>query len=165
MNEHEEISQLAQAVLEHAREAGITIGCAESCTGGLIASALTEVPGSSESFVGGIVSYWVDVKEAVLGVDPSTIERHGVVSTQTAEEMASGARALLHCDFAVATTGIAGPTGALPGKPVGTVCFAVCGPRGCASFTTCIGNARSEVRMHAVATALRALLDSMRGEA
>lgn len=155
------IDALAQDVLVLAKERGVTIGCAESCTGGLIAAALTEVPGSSDSFVGGVVSYWVEVKESVLGVPHDVIEMHGVVSEQTAHAMAKGACAALGCDFAVATTGIAGPTGALPGKPVGTVCFGIEGPGVRRSFTTCKGTSRREVRKLAVATALQALFDAL----
>lgn len=156
-----DVEKLAQEVLALAKDRSVTIGCAESCTGGMIAAALTEVAGSSESFVGGIVSYWVDVKESVLGVDPSIIDECGVVSEQTAEAMAKGARRTLGCDIAVATTGIAGPTGAEPGKPVGTVCFAVEGDEWHRSFTTCEGSTRHEVRESATATALSALIDAL----
>lgn len=156
-----DVFALAQEVLDKARLLGITLGCAESCTGGMIAAALTEVPGSSDVFVGGVVSYWVDVKESVLGVDPAIIDEHGVVSVQTAEAMALGAREALGCDLAVATTGIAGPAGALPGKPVGTVCFGVSCGDWRSSFTTCKGDTRSEVRALAVVTALQALSDAI----
>lgn len=157
----EENRRLAECVLGRARERGVTLGCAESCTGGMIAAALTAVPGSSDSFVGGIVSYWVDVKEHILGVDARTIETHGVVSIETAEAMAAGARTTLACDYAVATTGIAGPTGAEPKKPVGTVCYGVATPGGCMSFTTCAGDSRDEVRARAVTHALEALLEAL----
>mgnify|MGYP001044643209 CR=1 FL=1 len=157
----EENRQLAIRVLERAREHGVTLGCAESCTGGMIAAALTAVPGSSESFVGGIVSYWVEVKEAVLGVDADIIGEHGVVSVETAMAMASGAREVLSCDYAVATTGIAGPTGAQPGKPVGTVCYGIATPHGCDGFMRCAGDSRDEVRAQAVTTALTALLEAL----
>lgn len=153
--------RLAANVLSRARELGVTLGCAESCTGGMIAAALTAISGSSESFVGGVVSYWVDVKESVLGVDARIIEEHGVVSTQTAEAMACGARHALGCDYAIATTGIAGPTGAEPGKPVGTVCYGVASPDGVSSFTCCAGETRDEVRARAVGIALKALLEAL----
>ena len=145
----DENRRLARLVLDRARELGVTLGSAESCTGGMIAAAITAIPGSSDSFVGGVVSYWVDVKE------------HGVVSHETARAMAEGARMTLSCDYAVATTGIAGPTGAEPGKPVGTVCFGVAGPLGTRSFTTCIGKTREEIRASAVTTALGALLEEL----
>lgn len=152
---------LASAVLAKARELHVTLGSAESCTGGLIASALTEIAGSSDVFVGGVVSYWVEVKESVLDVNPDIIERYGVVSEETALAMAHGACRALNCDMAVATTGIAGPTGELPGKPVGTVCFAIVGKGIHESFTTCMGSSRKEVRELAVRTALRRLLDAL----
>ncbi len=152
---------LAARVLARAREKGMTLGCAESCTGGMIAATLTAISGSSDSFVGGIVSYWVDVKERVLDVDTRIIEEHGVVSTETAEAMAAGARKMLACDYAVATTGIAGPTGAEPGKPVGTVCYGIATPDGCTSFTTCAGDSREEVRARAVTRALEALFETL----
>lgn len=153
--------ELAEQILHRADELHVTIGSAESCTGGLIASTFTEVPGSSNSFVGAVVSYWVSVKEQVLGVDPSVIDEHGVVSEQTARAMAQGARRILDCDYAVSTTGIAGPSGAEPGKPVGTVCFCVAGPRDEKTFTICEGESREEVRAHAVRTALVALREML----
>lgn len=161
MNQTNDIFELAERVLSDARAKGLTLGCAESCTGGLIASALTEVPGSSDTFVGGIVSYWVDVKEKVLGVPADTIDKHGVVSEQTALAMAEGVRSVLKCDLAVATTGIAGPTGALPGKPVGTVCYGIDAEACKRSFTACEGTSRHEVRERATIIALRALLEAI----
>lgn len=159
------LQEMARSVLEKARSKGMTIGCAESCTGGMIASALTSVPGSSDTFKGGVVSYQVEVKESLLGVERSVIEEHGVVSAQTALSMAKGACAALDCDIAVATTGIAGPGGAEPGKPVGTVWFAIHAPGFSEAFMTCKGASRDEVRREAVATALDRLgcaLDGMK---
>ncbi|MFR1639334.1 MAG: CinA family protein [Eggerthellaceae bacterium] len=108
-------------MLDAAREADRTVGTAESLTGGLIAATLTDVPGSSESVRGGVVSYAEGVKREVLGVGRETLALCGVVSEETACAMAEGARRRLDCDVAVAVTGIAGPGGAEPGKPVGTV--------------------------------------------
>lgn len=105
----DENRRLARLVLDRARELGVTLGSAESCTGGMIAAAITAIRGSSDSFVGGVVSYWVDVKERVLGVEGRIIDEHGVVSHETARAMAEGARMTLACDYAVATTGIARP--------------------------------------------------------
>jgi nicotinamide-nucleotide amidase len=96
---------------------------AESCTGGWIAKALTDVPGSSNWFLGGIVAYSNTLKQSLLGVLPSTLRAHGAVSEATAREMAIGALETLGGQVAVAVTGIAGPDGAQPGKPVGTVWF------------------------------------------
>jgi PncC family amidohydrolase len=98
---------------------GITVGTAESCTGGLIAHVLTEVPGSSGYFVGGIVSYSNEIKERDLGVAADVIARHGAVSAQTARAMATGARLRLGVDVAVSVTGIAGPGGGSDEKPIG----------------------------------------------
>ena len=103
---------------------GLTVSTAESCTGGGIAARLTSVAGSSAYVRGGIVSYQNDVKEQLLGVHPSTIYKYGVVSEQTVIEMVKGAMKSLKTDCAMATTGIAGPGGAEPGKPVGTIWMA-----------------------------------------
>ena len=103
---------------------GLTVSTAESCTGGGIAARLTSVAGSSAYVRGGIVSYQNDVKEQLLGVHPSTINKYGVVSEQTVIEMVKGAMKSLKTDCAMATTGIAGPGGAEPGKPVGTIWIA-----------------------------------------
>jgi nicotinamide-nucleotide amidase len=97
---------------------------AESCTGGWIAKAATDVPGSSSWFLGGVVAYSNTLKQSLLGVLPSTLAAHGAVSEATAREMAVGALETLGGQVAVAVTGIAGPDGAQPGKPVGTVWFA-----------------------------------------
>ena len=109
------------------RRHGLTMATAESCTGGGIAARMTSVPGSSDYFRGGIVAYQADVKEGLLGVKPETIEHCGVVSRETATEMARGARRALNADCALSSTGISGPGGAEPGKPVGTIwtCFSI----------------------------------------
>jgi PncC family amidohydrolase len=98
----------------------LTLATAESCTGGLVADRITDISGSSDYFTGGVVAYANSVKIHTLGVLAATIERHGAVSRETALEMARGARRLLNADLAVSVTGIAGPGGGLPGKPVGT---------------------------------------------
>lgn len=113
-------SPLGQELGALLREKGLTMSCAESLTGGTIASMVAQIAGSSAYFKGSVTSYAVSVKEEVLGVDVS----EGVVSESTARQMALGVARLLRSDCAVATTGIAGPGGAEPGKPVGTVCIA-----------------------------------------
>ena len=111
-------------------ERGWTVGTAESCTGGRIASRLTSIAGSSAYFVGGIVSYSNDVKHNVLGVLLSDLETHGAVCQPVVEEMAMGACRVLGCHCSMATSGIAGPGGGTAEKPVGTVWVAVaCGDR------------------------------------
>ena len=105
---------------------GITVGFAESLTGGLISSSVVAVPGASAVFKGSIVSYTNEVKENVLGVSPDIIAAHSEVSAECAKAMAEGAKSVLGVDLAVSVTGIAGPTGELPGKPVGTVYMGYC---------------------------------------
>jgi len=106
-------------------EQKLTIALAESCTGGLIAHRLTNVPGSSDYFIGGVVSYANEAKERVLGVSHQTLQEHGAVSEETAREMARGVRRLLQTDAALAVTGIAGPSGGTPEKPVGLTYIAL----------------------------------------
>jgi len=106
-------------------EAGLTLALAESCTGGLVAHRVTNVPGSSAYFLGGVVSYSNEAKQRILGVAPATLDAHGAVSEETAGEMARGARRLFGADLAASVTGIAGPGGGTPDKPVGLVYVAV----------------------------------------
>ncbi len=103
----------------------LTLSLGESCTGGLIGHRLTEVPGSSEYFLGGIIAYSYEAKERLLGVRHDTLYRHGAVSEETAKEMARGARQALGADIGLAVTGIAGPGGGLPGKPIGLTWIAL----------------------------------------
>jgi nicotinamide-nucleotide amidase len=107
-----------------------TLALAESCTGGLIAHQITNVPGASKIFRGGIVAYSNDAKQKFLGVRPGTLARHGAVSEAVAGEMAEGARKKFGADFAIAVTGIAGPSGGTRGKPVGTVFISLASPSG-----------------------------------
>ena len=110
------------------RERGMTIALAESCTGGLVGHRITNIPGSSSYLKGGIVAYSNEAKQQNLGVRAETLAQHGAVSEETAVEMATGVRRALAADLGLAITGIAGPDGGTPDKPVGTVCFALATP-------------------------------------
>ncbi len=112
---------MERTVVERLRERGLTLACAESCTGGLISKRITDVSGCSDVFIGGCVTYANEAKMRLLGVRAETLEKYGAVSEQTAREMAMGVRAALGADVGVSVTGIAGPGGGTPEKPVGTV--------------------------------------------
>jgi nicotinamide-nucleotide amidase len=113
------MTDIAAEIGDLLRQKSLTLGTVESATGGLIAHMITEVPGSSDYFKGSIVSYSNEIKNRIVGVETATLGRYGAVSSQVAEEMALGGRKLLDVDVCLADTGIAGPGGATPGKPVG----------------------------------------------
>ena len=146
---------LAQAL----REGGLKLATAESCTGGLIAAACTAVAGSSDWFERGFVTYSNEAKTESLGVDAALIATHGAVSAEVARAMADGALAHSRADLAVAVTGIAGPAGATPGKPVGTVWLAVA-RRGGATQTDLLElrGDRASIRAQTVEHALQRLI-------
>jgi len=150
-------STLPEALVHASVARGATLAVAESCTGGMVASRLTDVAGSSAAFLGGVVAYSNDAKIALLGVSPNTLSTHGAVSGPTAEEMAAGVRLALRADIAVAVTGVAGPSGGTPDKPVGLVWFGLATNTGIASFSRDIPGDRFAVRTRATATALDAL--------
>jgi nicotinamide-nucleotide amidase len=116
--------RLAEAVGSALKKRGLMLATAESCTGGWIAEAVTMVPGSSAWFERGFVTYTYVSKREMLGVKGATLEKHGAVSEEVVREMVRGALARSHAQVAVAVSGVAGPSGGTPGKPVGTVCFA-----------------------------------------
>ena len=120
-----DVDSMENALVMHLRERGMTLACAESCTGGLIAKRITDLAGCSDAFLGGCVTYANEAKEKLIGVKHETLEAFGAVSEQTAREMARGVRLALGADVGIATTGIAGPGGGTPEKPVGTVYIAV----------------------------------------
>ncbi|MDR2175269.1 MAG: nicotinamide-nucleotide amidohydrolase family protein [Synergistaceae bacterium] len=167
---------LPQAILKTGLEKGLTLSCAESCTGGMAGAALTDVPGSSGVFMGSAVVYSNEAKEKLLGVERSVLEKRGAVSGECAEAMARGALALYGTSIAVAVTGIAGPGGGAPDsenpeKSVGTVWFAVASRTGggienerieCRSFVRRLGEERALVRERAVRTALTAAWRQMK---
>ncbi|MBI3163034.1 MAG: CinA family protein [Chloroflexi bacterium] len=113
-------SPLEETLLAHMRPRHLTIATAESCTGGLVADRITNVPGSSEYFPGGVVTYSNETKTQLLGVLQETLAAHGAVSAETVLEMARGARKLFSANIGISVSGIAGPTGGAPEKPVGT---------------------------------------------
>ena len=122
-------SALARSLLDLCRSRRLTLATAESCTGGLVAGALTDIPGSSDVVDRGFVTYSNEAKRAMLGVNATTLATFGAVSKETATQMAVGALERAGVDLAVSTTGIAGPGGATPGKPVGLVHFAAAARR------------------------------------
>lgn len=151
----EHVEKHAGRVITHLVTRKATIATAESCTGGLIAGALTSVPGSSDAVYGGFVTYANEAKSRMIGVDPDLIARHGAVSEQVARAMAVGARNAAGTTFAVAVTGVAGPGGGSADKPVGLVHLAVAGPRGVMHCVERFGDiGRDAIRE---ATVLRAL--------
>lgn len=152
------VERIAAQCLAH----GLRVGVAESCTGGLVAAVLTEAPGSSAWFAGGVVSYAEAVKHAILGVSEATLARHGAVSAGTARAMAEGARRLLDVDVAVSVTGLAGPDG--DGiHPVGTVFVGVTGPNGTTVSERHFSGDRTDVRAQACGAALAALVTGVEG--
>jgi len=122
--------ELAERLQAACLAAGSTVALAESCTGGMVATAITEVAGSSGYFVGGVVSYSDDAKRDLLGVDPAILAAHGAVSAQVGRAMAEGARERFAADLAAAVTGIAGPDGGSEAKPVGLTYVAVAAAQG-----------------------------------
>ena len=119
----DEITTAVNKLLDRCKAKKLTVATAESCTGGLVAAAISEISGSSLVLDRGFVTYSNEAKQQMLGVTPATIDVYGAVSTECAEEMAKGALAHAQVDLAVSITGIAGPTGAVPGKPIGLVYF------------------------------------------
>lgn len=117
-----------QELIRSLRDRKLTVGFAESCTGGALSAFLTEQPGVSDIFLGSVVSYSNEAKVDLLGVRRDTLMQEGAVSELVARQMAHGVRRQLKTDWSVAITGIAGPTGGTPTKPVGTVCVAIAGP-------------------------------------
>ncbi|MCX6127204.1 MAG: CinA family protein [Proteobacteria bacterium] len=141
---------------------GATCATAESCTGGLIAAALTELPGSSAIFRGGIVAYQVDLKESQLDVSSDFIAKHGAVHPKVAESMATGVRKLYNATYAVATTGFAGPSGGTADSPVGTVIFGLAGPHGVRAIKLFFTGNRRTIRLAATDKALHLLAEMIK---
>ncbi len=144
----------AETLVELLKARGLCCATAESCTGGGVGSAITSIAGSSEVYLGGVVSYSNSVKSGVLGVSQATLAAHGAVSAECAAEMAEGARRLTGADLAVSVTGIAGPGGGSAEKPVGLVWFGVSSPAGVRAEKAIFPGGREDVRRAAVVHAL-----------
>jgi nicotinamide-nucleotide amidase len=149
---------IAEIVLELCRERGLTLATAESCTGGLVAARLTAVPGSSDVFRGSVVAYADDVKTGELGVPADVLATHGAVSAETAAAMAAGVRVRLEADIGVSDTGVAGPGGGTPEKPVGLVYLHASGPDGELAGGFSVPADRETVRLRAAVAALHLVL-------
>lgn len=147
-------TDLPETVLSQLRERKQTLAVAESCTGGMLGAALTDVPGCSDVFRGGVMAYADQVKTEALGVDGGLLAEHGAVSEEAAAAMARGARERMGAAWGLSTTGIAGPGGGTGDKPVGTVCLGVAGPDGTTTGRVRLGGTREMVRRWTVARAL-----------
>lgn len=159
VNDFEEVYNLSEAAGKWLRERDMQIACAESCTGGLLTSCLTDVPGSSDYVKGSVVCYANDIKRALVGVRQDTLDKFGAVSAETAKEMAEGVSLRLDTRVGIGITGIAGPDGGSEEKPVGLVYIAVSGDHGTAVRENRFQGSRQQIKFQSVATALRMLVD------
>lgn len=155
----EEDKPVQELIGEQLKSLNLTLGTAESCTGGRIASLITSIPGSSDYFVGSVVCYANHVKEQILGVSKKMLEQEGAVSREVVEQMAKGTLKAIGCDCSVATSGIAGPSGGTPEKPIGTVWIAVASRDKVRSEVYHFGTNREQNMMRASNMALLMLLD------
>ena len=156
----EELNQLAVELSDKLRARGWMLATAESCTGGWIGQVLTSLPGSSHWFERGFITYANAAKIEMLGVPAETLAAYGAVSEETASAMAAGALTRSHAQAALAVTGIAGPGGGTPQKPVGLVCYGWALADGTVMSSTCrLDGDREEIRSRAVAAALRGLIE------
>ena len=142
-------TSIAAEVLQLCRERGLTLAAAESCTGGLIAKRLTDVPGASAAFLGGVVSYTNGVKHGVLGVPEALLQQYGAVSEPVAKAMAEGVRRITGSDLALSVTGLAGPDGDDRGNPVGTVYIGLAGAGGTQVTQLFLKGDRKSIRQQA----------------
>lgn len=142
----------------------VKITCSESCTGGMLASILTEKAGSSKWFDMGFVTYSNEAKQKLLGVLPETLNQFGAVSIQTAQEMALGAQKQANADYALSITGIAGPDGGTPNKPVGTVCFGFATKEKVQTYCQHFDGDREKIRLYSVTFCLSLLVEALTHE-
>lgn len=155
---------LAKKIISVSAAQGIKLALAESCTGGMLAAALTDIAGASAAFLGSAVTYSNEAKERVLGVQKEIIIEYGAVSGECARQMARGALRVFGADVALSVTGIAGPDGGTPEKPVGTVWFGVASREREESFVRLFQGTREKIRAAAVGVALTSLLEELRQE-
>ena len=153
----EKTGYAADALIEHLREKHLTLGFAESCTGGLAAAAVVAVPGASDVFDESYITYSNEAKQRLLGVNPATLARYGAVSRACAQEMAQGARARSNADYALSVTGIAGPDGGTPEKPVGLVYIGFADKNGAFANEFLFKGDRTDVRTASIKNALNLL--------
>jgi PncC family amidohydrolase len=153
-----------------AKEAGIlltihkiNISVCESCTGGMLGSIITSIPGSSEYFKGGVIAYSNEIKNKIVGVRASTLKKFGAVSKETAREMAKGVRKITNSDIGIAITGIAGPGGGTKDKPVGLVYIAIAGEESTKIEKCLFSGNRENIRIKACCHALNTLIKTLRG--
>ncbi len=152
---------LASALQAELFQRSQMLATAESLTGGRLGDVMSAAPGASDTYLGGVVSYATEVKRSVLGVSEETVEEHGVVSARCAEEMATGARDLIGADWAVSTTGVAGPA-QQEGKPVGLVFIGVAGPAGVRSERFDFDGDRADIREKVVKAAIDLVLETIK---
>ena len=153
----------AAKIIDIMREKKLTLGTVESATGGLISHLITNIPGSSDVFQGSIISYSNEINMKILGVKAETLKKYGAVSARAAEDMADGGRKVLGVDICVADTGIAGPDGAVPGKPVGLFYLGLANKDGTFSRKHLFKGTRAENKQQAAQTALMWVKDYLSG--
>ncbi len=150
-----------KSLINKLKSKGFRISAAESCTGGLVSKLLTDTAGASEVFDCAVTTYSNESKMKLLGVKKETLDTYGAVSEQTAKEMASGVLALASSDIAVSVTGIAGPSGATEGKPVGTVCIGIATAEKCYAATFMFAGSRAQIRRLSAKMACKMALDEL----
>lgn len=153
---------MINTLIETLRSRKLTVSFAESCTGGRLSARMTEIAGVSDIFLGSVVSYSNRAKEDLLGVRRDSLLEEGAVSEKVARQMAQGSRRQFHSEWSVSITGIAGPAGGSPAKPVGTVCFAVTGPDFEESYKRLFKGDRVAVQEQACDEAVTLLLEALR---
>jgi len=157
------MTKLENEIGDLLRARGMKLATAESCTGGLIASRITDVPGSSDYFQGGVAAYAYEAKVALLGVSWDTLKAHGAVSRETVIEMARGSRKVLNADIGISVSGIAGPGGGMPDKPVGTVWVGIVAPDGEWAYLFHFNGDRVQNKSLAADAALQVLMEFLTG--